>query len=439
MRRFNLSEWAVHHQALVLFLIIAIGVAGFFSYQRLGRAEDPSFTIKVAVVTAFWPGATAQEMQQQVADPIEKKLQELPYFDKVTTYSKPSFAAMQIAFRDNTPAEGGAEPVLSHAQEAQRPQAGSAGGRDRPERQRRIRRRRLDPLYGHRRRRRLRAAEEGFGGPAPGVARRSLASSRSTSTAPRTRRFTSSSRTPSSPRSASSRSRSSTRSPSRTRSHPAASSRPPRSASRCASPARSTARRRWPRRRSRPTAACSASATSPLSPTASRIRPTTRCASAASPRSASASSPPRAPTSSRSARKLTDGTNRFMSAVPQGIDIEQIADQPEVVDHAVSEFTHSFIEALAIVLFVSFVSLGWRTGIVVAASVPLVLAIVFVVDERHGPRSAPHHARRADHRARPTGRRRHHRGRDDGGEDGAGLGPAEGRVVRLGIPPRFRC
>ena len=105
MRRFNLSEWAVHHQALVLFLIIAIGVAGFFSYERLGRAEDPSFTIKVAIVTAFWPGATAQEMQEQVADPIEKKLQELPYFDKVTTYSKPSFAAMQIAFRDNTPAK----------------------------------------------------------------------------------------------------------------------------------------------------------------------------------------------------------------------------------------------------------------------------------------------------------------------------------------------
>jgi Cation/multidrug efflux pump len=70
-----------------------------FSYLRLGRAEDPSFTIKVVVVSAIWPGATAKEMQEQVADPIEKKLQELPYFDKVQTYSKPSFTAMQVFSR----------------------------------------------------------------------------------------------------------------------------------------------------------------------------------------------------------------------------------------------------------------------------------------------------------------------------------------------------
>src|SRR5947208_13800458 len=72
-------------------------------------------------------------------------------------------------------------------------------------------------------------------------------------------------------------------------------------------------------------------------------------------------------------------TNEFMKAVPQGIEVEQIADQPKVVERAVGEFVHSFIEALAIVLFVSFVALGWRTGIVVAMSVPLVLAIVFIV------------------------------------------------------------
>ncbi len=105
MRRFNLSSWAVGHPALILFFIIALGLAGFLSYEKLGRAEDPSFTIKVAIVTAIWPGATAAEMQSQVADTIEKKLQELPYFDKVTTYTKPSFTAMQVAFKDNTPAK----------------------------------------------------------------------------------------------------------------------------------------------------------------------------------------------------------------------------------------------------------------------------------------------------------------------------------------------
>ena len=103
MKRFNLSGWAVSHPALILFLMIVLGAAGFFSYQRLGRAEDPFFTVKVVNVTVIWPGATSAEMQTQVADPIEKKLQELPYFEKVQTYSKPSFTAMQVTFRDYTP------------------------------------------------------------------------------------------------------------------------------------------------------------------------------------------------------------------------------------------------------------------------------------------------------------------------------------------------
>ena len=103
MKRFNLSGWAVSHPTLILFLMIALGAAGYFSYQRLGRAEDPFFTVKVVNVSAIWPGATAQEMQTQVADPIEKKLQELPYFEKVQTYSKPAFTAMQVTFKDSTP------------------------------------------------------------------------------------------------------------------------------------------------------------------------------------------------------------------------------------------------------------------------------------------------------------------------------------------------
>src|SRR5947199_5023224 len=78
-------------------------------------------------------------------------------------------------------------------------------------------------------------------------------------------------------------------------------------------------------------------------------------------------------------KEVEKATADFMKAVPQGINVEQIADQPKVVEHAVGEFVHSFIEALAIVLFVSFLALGWRTGIVVALSVPLVLAIVFIV------------------------------------------------------------
>jgi multidrug efflux pump len=102
MGRFNLSGWAVLHPALMLFLILMLGAAGTYSYLSLGRAEDPNFTIKVAIVTAIWPGATARDMQDQVADRIEKKLQELPNFNTVTTYTKPSFTAMQVEFKDST-------------------------------------------------------------------------------------------------------------------------------------------------------------------------------------------------------------------------------------------------------------------------------------------------------------------------------------------------
>ncbi len=103
MNRFNLSAWAVRHPSLVLFLILVILLAGLLSYLRLGRAEDPSFTIKVASITLAWPGASAPELQAQVTEKVEKKLQELPYFNQVITYTKPGFAAMLMEFKDWTP------------------------------------------------------------------------------------------------------------------------------------------------------------------------------------------------------------------------------------------------------------------------------------------------------------------------------------------------
>jgi multidrug efflux pump len=103
MMRFNLSEWAITHRALVLFMILILGGAGAYSYFNLGRAEDPSFTIKTMVVNVAWPGATATEMQAQVADVIEKKLQELPYLDRVETYSQPGVCFVQIFLIDRTP------------------------------------------------------------------------------------------------------------------------------------------------------------------------------------------------------------------------------------------------------------------------------------------------------------------------------------------------
>ena len=170
MKHFNLSAWAVSHPALILFLIVALGAAGFFSYQRLGRAEDPFFTVKVVNVSAIWPGATAAEMQTQVADPIEKKLQELPYFEKVQTYSKPAFTAMQVTFRDSTPPKD--VPYLFYLlrKKLVDVQGAVAGRSARSRRQRRILRRRFHPLHDDRRRRRLRAVEEGRRRHAPAAA-----------------------------------------------------------------------------------------------------------------------------------------------------------------------------------------------------------------------------------------------------------------------------
>ncbi len=103
MSGFNLSNWAIRHPQLLAFLILVIGLSGALAYSRLGRAEDPAFTIKTAVVTVDWPGATTAEMQAQVADRVEKKLQELPWVDKIDTYCKPSFTAISLNFRDSTP------------------------------------------------------------------------------------------------------------------------------------------------------------------------------------------------------------------------------------------------------------------------------------------------------------------------------------------------
>src|SRR6185295_9328429 len=103
MHRFNLSAWAIAHRTLVLFMIIMLGVAGLWSYLNLGRAEDPSFTIKVMVVNVAWPGATATEMLAQVADKIEKKLQELPYLDRVESYSRPGVSFTRVILSDRTP------------------------------------------------------------------------------------------------------------------------------------------------------------------------------------------------------------------------------------------------------------------------------------------------------------------------------------------------
>ena len=100
-RRFNLSEWALSHQALVLFFMIVLGVVGVGSYLRLGQAEDPDFTFKLMVVRTIWPGAEAAEVERQLTDRIERKLQETPRLDHLRSYSKPGESVIFVFVRDD--------------------------------------------------------------------------------------------------------------------------------------------------------------------------------------------------------------------------------------------------------------------------------------------------------------------------------------------------
>ena len=103
MSGFNLSAIAVRERAVTLFLIIAISLAGLYAFLNLGRAEDPSFTIKAMTVVTTWPGATAQEMQDQVAEPLEKRMQELRWYDRVDSFTRPGLAFSTIVLKDSTP------------------------------------------------------------------------------------------------------------------------------------------------------------------------------------------------------------------------------------------------------------------------------------------------------------------------------------------------
>jgi multidrug efflux pump len=99
----NLSEWALEHQSFILYLLIALAAAGAYAYLRLGQAEDPDFTFKVMVVRTLWPGATAREVEEQVTERLEKKLQETPWFDYSRSYSKPGESLIFVLLKDYTP------------------------------------------------------------------------------------------------------------------------------------------------------------------------------------------------------------------------------------------------------------------------------------------------------------------------------------------------
>ncbi|KJW95927.1 multidrug transporter [Enterobacter roggenkampii] len=102
-RHFNLSALAVRERSVTLFLIVLVTIAGIYAFFGLGRAEDPPFTVKQMTAIAVWPGATAQEIQDQVTEPLEKRLQELKWYDRTETYTRPGMAYITLSLQDKTP------------------------------------------------------------------------------------------------------------------------------------------------------------------------------------------------------------------------------------------------------------------------------------------------------------------------------------------------
>ena len=100
--RFNLSRWALEHPALTRYLMVVLMVLGMASYFQLGQDEDPPFTFRAMVVRAYWPGATAEQVAEQVTDKIERTLQEVPFADKIRSYSKPGEAQIIFQIKDNS-------------------------------------------------------------------------------------------------------------------------------------------------------------------------------------------------------------------------------------------------------------------------------------------------------------------------------------------------
>ncbi|ATE58850.1 efflux RND transporter permease subunit [Thauera sinica] len=102
---FNLSEWGLAHRSLVLYLMLVSTLIGLVAYTHLGQSEDPPFTFKIMVVRAEWPGASAREIELQVTDKIEKKLQEIPQIDVVRSFSRPGESMVFVVTRDSTPSK----------------------------------------------------------------------------------------------------------------------------------------------------------------------------------------------------------------------------------------------------------------------------------------------------------------------------------------------
>jgi multidrug efflux pump len=383
MSRFNLSQWAITHRALVLFMILVLGAAGTYSYFNLGRAEDPSFTIKVMVMNVAWPGATASEMQTQVADKIEKKLQALPYLDRVETYSTPGVSFVQIILRDSTP-----PPQVKELWYQVRKKVGDIRG----ELPNGIIGPNFNDEFGDVYSAMYMLSAEGLSladlkARAEDIRQRLLR-------VPNVNKVDIIGEQPEKIFIEFSHAKLATLGITPQQIFESA-------AKQNAVVSGGSVETSADRINLRVTGAFSgvdAVASVPVQAGGSVFRlgdianvrrgyqdpPTFIVREGGKPAIGLGVSMQDGANISTLGKDLKAAMSAITAELPVGLEVTQIADQPHIVEESVSEFFRTFLEALGIVLLVSFISLGWRTGIVVALSVPLVLAIVFVVMQAAG-------------------------------------------------------
>jgi multidrug efflux pump len=383
MSRFNLSQWAITHRALVLFMILVLGAAGTYSYFNLGRAEDPSFTIKVMVMNVAWPGATASEMQTQVADKIEKKLQALPYLDRVETYSTPGVSFVQIILRDSTP-----PPQVKELWYQVRKKVGDIRG----ELPNGIIGPNFNDEFGDVYSAMYMLSAEGLSladlkARAEDIRQRLLR-------VPNVNKVDIIGEQPEKIFIEFSHAKLATLGITPQQIFESA-------AKQNAVVSGGSVETSADRINLRVTGAFSgvdAVASVPVQAGGSVFRlgdianvrrgyqdpPTFIVREGGKPAIGLGVSMQDGANISTLGKDLKAAMSAITTELPVGLEVTQIADQPHIVEESVSEFFRTFLEALGIVLLVSFISLGWRTGIVVALSVPLVLAIVFVVMQAAG-------------------------------------------------------
>jgi multidrug efflux pump len=102
MNNFNLTDWALRNRAIVLFMLLIVAVAGAFSFTRLGQLEDPNFSVPSMTAGVFWPGATAQQVQDEVLNRMEKKFEQVDNFEKVVTFSRQGYGGMTLSVKGGT-------------------------------------------------------------------------------------------------------------------------------------------------------------------------------------------------------------------------------------------------------------------------------------------------------------------------------------------------